>query len=305
MYSEIISNKRKTIFFLLIFILLISLVSYVIGELSGFYNPYFIVFIGLTFSVITCFVSYYHSDKIILRMAGAKPVDREKDAYIYNTVEGLSMSAGMPMPKVYIIENSIPNAFATGRNPENGVIAVTRGLLNIMNREELEGVIAHEMAHIKNYDILYATIVAVMAGVLVHVSRIALRSMFYGGMGGNNRKRNNSENKSGNPIFMVLGIILIIISPILAKILQFAISRNREYLADATAASLIGYPLGLASALEKLSMNNNTKLAKENNFDNEAITALCIVNPLKSNSLENAFSTHPPINKRVKRLKDM
>lgn len=305
MHQQIINNKRKTFLFLILFIAVIAVVAYAIGMIIGHVSPYIIMTIGLVFSLFGSVISYYYSDKIVLKMAGAIPVDKMKEPYLYNTIEGVSMAAGIPVPKMYIIENQVPNAFATGRNPENGVVAVTRGLLDLMNREELEGVIAHEIGHIKNYDILYATIVAVMAGVLVFLSQMTLRSMFWGGMSGR-RSRSNDGGKGGaNPIVMVVGIILIILAPIFARILQFAMSRNREYLADATAAGILGYPMGLASALEKLQKQNTPKIAKENQFDNNAITALCIVNPLSAEKVTNIFSTHPPLDERRARLKKM
>ncbi len=306
MHQHIVNNKRKTFLFLILFIAVIAVVAYAIGLVIGHVSPYIIMTIGLVFSLFGSVISYYHSDKIVLKMAGAVPVDKMKEPHLYNTIEGVSMAAGIPTPKMYIIENSVPNAFATGRNPENGVVAVTRGLLDLMNREELEGVIAHEIGHIKNYDILYATIVAVMAGVLVFLSQMTLRSMFWGGMTGRRNSRSSSGGKGGsNPILMVVGIILIILAPIFARILQFAMSRNREYLADATAAGIIGYPMGLASALEKLHQRNTPKIAKDNQFDNNAITALCIVNPLSAGAVANIFSTHPPLDQRMERLKKM
>lgn len=306
MHQQIVNNKRKTFLFLILFIAVIAVVAYAIGLVIGHVSPYIIMTIGLVFSLFGSVISYYHSDKIVLKMAGAVPVDKMKEPYLYNTIEGVSMAAGIPTPKMYIIENPVPNAFATGRNPENGVVAVTRGLLDLMNREELEGVIAHEIGHIKNYDILYATIVAVMAGVLVFLSQMTLRSMFWGGMMGRRNSRSSSGGKGGtNPILMVVGIILIILAPIFARILQFAMSRNREYLADATAAGIIGYPMGLASALEKLQQRNTPKIAKDNQFDNNAITALCIVNPLSAGAVANIFSTHPPLDQRMERLKKM
>lgn len=308
MHQQIINNKRKTFLFLILFIVVIAVVAYAVGLVIGHVSPYIIMTIGLVFSIFGSVISYYHSDKIVLKMAGAIPVDKMKEPYLYNTIEGVSMAAGIPTPKMYIIENPVPNAFATGRNPENGVVAVTRGLLDAMNREELEGVIAHEIGHIKNYDILYATIVAVMAGMLVFLSQMTLRSMFWGGISGRRSSRNSRSSQGkggGNPILMVVGIVLIILAPIFARILQFAMSRNREYLADATAAGILGYPMGLASALEKLQKGNTPQIAKENQFDNNAITALCIINPLSSGAVANVFSTHPPLDQRMERLRQM
>lgn len=307
MHQQIISNKRKTVMFLFLVALLVGAVGFFVGEIVGQGDRIIsVLFFGIALfvSVLSSFVSYFYSDRMVLKMAGAIPVDKNQEPYLYNTIEGVAMAAGIPTPKMYIIENPVPNAFATGRNPEHGVVAVTRGLLNILNREELEGVIAHEIAHIKNYDVLYATILTVVVGVLVFISRMATRTLFYSG--GRTRNRKSSSQKGGqNIIFVIIGIVFIIVAPIFAQMIQFSMSRNREYLADASAASFLGYPLGLASALNKLREKNTPQIAKANAFDNNAITALCIINPLKSNKVSNIFSTHPPLEERIQRLKQM
>ncbi len=298
-YQQVQRNKRNTLFFLAFFVALIVAVVYAAGYIMA--PEMSLVFATFAFLMALggSFFSYYHSDKLLLKMANARPVSKEKEPYLYHTIEGVAIAAGVPTPKAYVIESDIPNAFATGRNPDNSAVAVTRGLMKMMNREELEGVIAHEMAHIKNYDILFSTIVVVLAGTLVYLSSILRRSMFYG-------TRGNRRGGKSNPIVAIVGLVTIIIAPIVANLIQMAMSRNREYLADATAANTLGYPMGLASALEKLGKYNNPQRAEQEGFANDANAGLFIVNPLKSNlSAENLFSTHPPINKRIERLRKM
>jgi len=300
MYRQISKNKYKTVLFLLLFIALIVTVTF---AFSYNYSPdtaYSFTLIAFIIALAGSSFTYYYSDKLLLKMANAHPVSKEKDPYLYHTVEGVALAAGLPVPQAYVIETDIPNAFATGRNPQNSAVAVTRGLLNIMNREELEGVIAHEMSHIKNYDILYSSIAIVLAGTLVYLSSIMRRSLFFGG--GRNRGRNNKSN----PIILAVGLVAIIIAPLIARVIQMAMSRGREYLADATAARILGYPLGLASALDKLAKYNNPRQAQEEGFVNEATAGLFIVNPLTKNlNVDSLFSTHPPLERRVSLLRDM
>jgi heat shock protein HtpX len=301
MYQQINKNKRNTVFFIIVFIGLIFIASYFIGYLIDPALSYSFAGIALILAGVGVFLSYYNSDKMILKMANARPVSKAQEPYLYHTIEGVAIAAGIPTPKAYVIETDIPNAFATGRNPEHGVVAVTRGLIDRLNREELEGVIAHEMAHIKNYDILYSSIVIVLAGTLVYIAEFASRSMMFGG--GN---RNNNSNNKGNPVMLIIGIVTIILAPILAKIVQMAVSRSREYLADATAARMIGYPRGLASALHKIAEYSNPQQAKQAGIASEATASLFIVNPLlKPSQLNNLFSTHPPIDKRIEALNKM
>jgi len=289
--------------FLFVFILLIIAVVYAVSFSLSPESAYIVATIAFLISVVGSFFTYYYSDQMLLKMANARPVSREREPFLYHTIEGVAIASGVPTPKAYVIESDVPNAFATGRNPQNSAVAVTRGLLKLMNREELEGVIAHEMAHIKNYDILFSTIVIVLAGTLVYVSAILRRAFFYGGARGGGRGRGGSK---GNPIVMIVGIITIVLAPLIAKLIQMAMSRSREYLADATAARTIGYPLGLASALEKLANYSNPDRVEREGFANEATAGLFIINPLSKNlNVDSVFSTHPPIKKRIEVLRKM
>jgi heat shock protein HtpX len=267
---------------------------------SFYYNSPGILYFAIIFSLLMNFFSYWNSDKIVLRITGAKPVKREEYFDLYNSVENLAITAGLPTPKVYVIDDPVPNAFATGRNKEHAVIAVTSGLLKILDRTELEGVIAHEMAHIGNRDILLQTVIVVLVGFVTILSDIFMRSMFYG----NNRRSNNG----GGGILIFIGIGLVILSPIVATIMQLAISRKREYLADATGALLTRYPEGLARALEKISSNSGQKMRKANH----ATAHMFIANPFGPNNkqhkqsfLTKIFSTHPPIEDRVANLRGL
>ncbi|MDD4146513.1 MAG: M48 family metallopeptidase, partial [Clostridia bacterium] len=272
--------------------------------ISYLFSPeeaYFFGFLALLLAFGGSFFSYYYSDQILLKMANAHPVVKNEEFYLYHTIEGVAIAANIPTPKAYIIETDIPNAFATGRSPEHSAVAVTRGLLQLMNREELEGVIAHEMAHIKNHDIFFTSVAIVLAGTLVYLADFVRRSLFYGG-----GRQHNKKNQKGNALLMLIGLIAIIFAPFLAKLIQMAMSRNREYLADATAARILGYPLGLASALEKLASNQSPKQAGREGFANDATAGLFIVNPLtKKLNVNSAFSTHPPLEKRIDLLKKM
>jgi heat shock protein HtpX len=240
-------------------------------------------------------VSYWYSDKIALSLAKAHPVTREQYFDLYNSVENLAITAGLPMPRVYIIEDSSPNAFATGRDKKHAVIAVTTGLLSLMNKTELEGVIAHEMSHIGNKDMLVSTVAVVLAGFVSIASDMMIRSAIFGG---------HSDDNKGNGIFAIVGIVLAVLAPVFATLIQLAISRKREYLADATGVLLTRYPEGLASALEKLQEYGRPMKTQSN-----AIAHLYISNPLGSGKftkkVSNLFSTHPPLEERVKILRSM
>jgi len=263
--------------------------------LSYIYNDYFILVIAVFVAVIQSWVSYFYSDKIVLAMSKAHgPIKKKDNPELYRIVENLSIASGLPMPKVYIISDSAPNAFATGRNPDHAVIAVTTGLLDKLEKVELEGVIAHEMSHIGNYDILLQTVVVTLVGAIVLASDFLLRSMFF-------RRR---DSRGGGALALI-GLALLILSPIFAKLLQLSISRRREYLADASGALLTRYPEGLARALEKISADREILEAS-----NRATAHLYIVNPLKkqaqgSSRMSELFSTHPPIQKRVEKLREM
>jgi heat shock protein HtpX len=298
-YSRIASNKRRTFLFFFLYAVLFTAIGYFVGIYLG--EPILgIILAGVAFVVIFL-ISYFGGQGVVTSMAGAREVSKQQEPFLYNTVEGLSYAAGKPMPKVYIIESEVPNAFAAGRNPDNALIAVTRGLMTRLNRQELEGVIAHEMAHINNYDVLLATVAVVLAGTIVFLGVIARRMIFFGGMGRSSRK-----SGQGQLIALAIMIVIGILAPFFAQLLRFAISRQREFLADATAADFTGYPEGLASALEKIT---NMQVPKSK-LENKATDGLYIVNPsLGARSVANRasvlFSTHPPSEERIKRLRSM
>ena len=300
MYEQIASNKRKSFFLVLFFLCLIFLLTWIFGELTGL-GTY-----GLVLAVvIACAMtlgSYWASDKIVLAISRAKPVKKEDYPYLYNVVEGLAIAAGLPKPRCYIIDDTAPNAFASGRNPQNSVIVVTKGLLEKLNRAELEGVVAHEMAHIKNYDVLVQTLAVVMVGVVALLSDWILRSFFWGGGRRRSRGKGGGSGGSGAAIFVVVALVLAVLSPLIAQLIRLAISRKREFLADANGAYLTRYPPGLASALRKLAEDKEPLEAA-----NKATAHLYIVNPLKNikGKMNVLFSTHPPIEERISALEKM
>ncbi|MDH5706050.1 MAG: zinc metalloprotease HtpX [Candidatus Aminicenantes bacterium] len=297
MYEQIASNKRKSFFLILFFLCLIFGLAWLFGELTN-WGPQGLI-LAVVIAVAMTFGSYYSSDKIVLAISRARPVEKKDYPYLYNVVEGLAIAAGLPKPRCYIIDDTAPNAFASGRNPKNSVIVVTKGLLEKLNRAELEGVIAHEMAHIKNYDILVQTLAVVMVGVVALLSDWILRSFLWGG-----GRRRSSSKSGGNvgAIIVVVGLILAIFSPLIAQLIRLAVSRKREFLADANGAFLTRYPPGLASALKKLAADKEPLEAA-----NKATAHLYIVNPLKDikGSVNRLFSTHPPIEERVAALEKM
>jgi len=299
MYEQITRNKWISFFLILFFLCLIFAISWAFGELTGWGTEGLII--AVVIAVAMTFGSYYASDKIVLAISRARPVKKEDFPYLYNVVEGLAIAAGLPKPRCYVIEDTAPNAFASGRNPENSVIVVTTGLLQKLNRAELEGVIAHEMSHIKNYDVLVQTLAVVMVGVVALLSDWTLRTFFWGG--GRRRSRERSGG-GGNAaaVFIVVALVLAILSPLVAQLLRLAISRKREFLADANGALLTRYPPGLASALKKLSADREPLEAA-----NKATAHLYIVNPLKDfkGKVNKLFSTHPPIEERIAALEKM
>ena len=296
MYEQISRNKWKSFFLILFFLGFIFLLVWIFEELTGFgrYGLILAVFIASAMTV----GSYYASDKIVLAISRAKPVKKEDYPYLYNVVEGLAIAAGLPKPRCYIIDDTAPNAFASGRNPKNSVIVVTKGLLEKLNRVELEGVIAHEMAHIKNYDVLVQTLAVVMVGVVALLSDWILRSVFWGGR----RKGKSKGGGGGAAVFVIVGLVLAVLSPLIAQLIRLAISRKREFLADANGAFLTRYPPGLASALRKLAADKEPLEAA-----NKATAHLYIVNPLKDikGKVNALFSTHPPVEERIAALERM
>ncbi len=294
-YGHMKANKRRTFFLFGAFIFLFLAVGYGLGVYLG--DPLIGLVMAAVIGLVVMLISYYGGQNAITAMAGARPVSREEEPYLYHTVEGLSIAAGIPTPRAYIIESDIPNAFAAGRKPDQAVVAVTRGLLKRLNRVELEGVLAHEISHIRNYDILIATMAVVLAGTIVFVSVIARRSLWFGG------GRRRGGGGKGQLVTMVVIIILAILAPIFARILQFAISRQREYLADAAAAELTGYPEGLAAALVKISGMQEPG----SRLDNQALQSLYIINPALGarGTAAGLLATHPATEKRIERLRSM
>jgi len=291
-FDQVESNRRKSVllgvlvfFFLFVFVYAVSYI---------FFNEMFsVVLIFATILIIVhTFVSYNYGDKIVLSSTGAKPVeDNRKYAYLINTVEGLSIAAGIPKPKIYVMESDEINAYATGKDPQHASIAVTTGALENLDRDELEGVIGHEMSHVKNYDIRFGMIVAVMVGLVAIVSNMILRSWMWGGSG--RRERGNAG------LLILAGLALAIISPIIVRLVQLAVSRKREYMADASSAQLTRYPDGLADALEKIKKHNEGKMKVS-----EAVSHIFLADPNKS-PLDNIFATHPPIEERIRLLRAM
>lgn len=307
-YEQVSANKVRTVALMTAFALLALLVGYAAGRLFGI--GWWGLVIAGTIAVVMTWGSYWYSDSIVLGMSGARPADKgvgAQDAYIINTVEGLSIAAGLPVPKTYVVDDPAPNAFATGRDPGHGAIAVTTGLLEKMDRSELEGVLAHEMSHITNRDTLVTTAAVVLAGTIVLLSDF-MRSWFrfgwmFGGSGGDNDSGGDSEGGGGgNAIWLLIGLALAILAPIAALLMQMAVSRRREYLADANGAMLTRYPEGLAKALRKISADPNALRSA-----NKATASLWIANPLKDHggAMNALFDTHPPIDERIRRLEAM
>lgn len=298
LYTHKDSNIRKTWLLIALFTFFILGVGYVF---SYVYNDSSILVIAVLFSMISSLFSYWFSDKIVLMMSGARLVTEESARELYRLVENLCITAGLPVPKIYIIDDTAPNAFATGRNPQHAVVAVTTGLLQKLNRTELEGVIAHELSHIGNRDILLSTIVAVLVGSVVLISDWFLRWTWFGGRRGRDDEGGNSQLRA---IMLLIAIILAILAPLIATIIQLAISRKREFLADASGALLTRYPDGLANALEKISSDQEPL-----EVANKATAHLYIVNPLKGKNavalFSKLFSTHPPIEERIRALRGL
>jgi heat shock protein HtpX len=291
MYQAISSNRFKSVMVLLLFVIILVALGYVFGEYTGIRE---LTPVAVVFALIAVLTTYYYSDSIVLGMSRARPARKEDYPELYNDVEGLAIAAGLPMPRIYTIDDTAPNAFATGRDPQHAVIAVTTGLLQKLDRQELEGVIGHEMSHIKDYDIRFMTIVAVLVGTIALLSDWMRRIAWFGG--------GRSRRGSGAGIIAILGLLLAIVAPIIALLMQMALSRTREYLADAQGAMLTRYPEGLARALEKLAADTEPL-----EVANKATAHLYIVNPLTEHKgmINNLFDTHPPIEERVRRLRAM
>lgn len=296
MYEQISGNIWRSRLLLFMFFAILIGIGYVF---SRAYNDPIIMPLAIVFAVATTVGGFYYSDSIVLATTGARPADRDEFPHYVNTVEGLALAAGLPCPRIYVIDDPAPNAFATGRDPEHAVICATTGLIKMMNRVELEGVVAHEMSHIKNYDIRFMMLVAVLAGSIALMADFFWRMRWFGG--GRSRD-NDSGGGQVQAIFMIVGLVLAILAPISAMLVQAWISRQREFLADASGAMLTRYPDGLAGALEKIAADLEPLRTA-----NKATAHLFISNPLREHggAMNNLFDTHPPIEERVRRLKEM
>lgn len=289
MYNQIASNKRKTIFMMAVFVGLVAGLGWLFGLYAGepAITPY--VLIG---ALVYVLISYFAGSRMAMALNGAHQIEKKDNPRLWRIVENLAITNGMPMPKIYLINDPAPNAFATGRNPDHAIVGATTGILEIMSDTELEGVMAHELGHVKNYDIRVSMIAFALVAVVSILADIMLRMTWFRG--------GDDDDNHGSQLFFVLGIIAAILAPLIATLIQLAISRRREYLADATGALTTRYPEGLASALEKIGHYGST-LRKQN-----ASTAhLFFANPLKGKSLATLFSTHPPVADRVARLREM
>ncbi|OCC16451.1 Peptidase M48, Ste24p precursor [Dissulfuribacter thermophilus] len=280
-------NVFKTFLLLAALTALFMFIGEALGGRTG-------MIMALMLAMVMNFFAYWFSDKMALAMSGATPVSEAEAPELHQMVEILSQKAGIPKPKVYIIPQETPNAFATGRNPNHAAVAVTAGIMRILSKEELMGVLSHELAHIKNRDILISSIAAVLAGAISYLANMAQWGLMFGGLGG-------SDDEDGNPLGIIGVIIMMILAPIAAMLIQMAISRSREYLADATGARILGDPVPLASALKRLEeWNHRLPMAV-----NPATAQMYIVNPLRSGNIMHLFSTHPPIEERIKKLLSM
>ncbi len=294
LYTKSASNQRKSYFLISLFFVVVVLIGY---GLSVAYQDPSILFLAVIVSIFSSFYSYWFSHKVVLKMNNAKELKFEDNKELYRIVENLCITAGLPLPKIYIINDPSPNAFATGRDSKHAVIAVTTGLLQKLERSELEGVIAHELSHIGNRDILFATITTVLVGGIIMLADLLRYKMFFGRGGDSNRKT--------HPAAGLILLAIVIIAPIFAYLMKFAISRQREYLADSDGALLTRYPEGLARALEKISADSNVLKTA-----NKATAHMFIISPLKGKKsvkglMANAFMTHPPLSERVKRLRQI
>lgn len=287
MYSAIAANKRNTVIFMIVFLALIAGLGYVF---SLFYQSLSIFWWTIGISLIYVLIQYFAADKLALAVNGAHEITKNDNPRLYRTVENLSIATGLPMPKVYIMDDPAPNAFATGRDPKHAAVAATSGLLDIMDDSELEGVIAHELGHVQNYDIRVTMIVFGLVSVIGLIADLFFRMMWF----------SDSDSRPSNPIFIAVAVAAAILAPVVALLIQLAVSRQREYLADATGAHTTRYPEGLERALAKLEQHS-TVMKKQNS----STAHLFFANPLKKGGIAGLFSTHPPIPERIARLQNM
>jgi len=285
MYKQIAQNKRRTIIIMMTFVVIIVAIG---AAVAYFLNDWWVLLWVSIASILYAVIQYFAAGSLATAMTGANEIQKKDNPRLYNIVENLSITTGLPMPKVYLIDDKAPNAFATGRDPQHAVVAATTGLLDIMNDKELTAVMAHEMSHVKNYDIRVSMIVFGLVCVVGLISDIAMRMMFYG-----NRRRDNE----GSPVAYILIVLAAIFAPLIAAITQMAVSREREYLADASAVNITRYPEGMIDALKKLQSHSQPMKSQ-----NSAAASMYINNPLRKGFFDNLFSTHPPLEKRIERL---
>ncbi|MBR0488563.1 zinc metalloprotease HtpX [Candidatus Saccharibacteria bacterium] len=285
MYKQIAENKRKTIYIIIVFILIIAAIA---ALFAWYYKDPWIAVWTIIVGIVYAVFQYYASGTLAMAMSGAKEIEKKDNPRLYNIVENLSITTGLPMPKVYVVDDPAPNAFATGRDPKHAAVAATTGLMDIMSDKELTAVMAHEMSHVKNYDIRVSMIVFGLVCVIGLISDFAFRMMFYG-----SRRRDNE----GSPVGYVLILIAAVLSPFVATLAQMAVSRQREYLADASAVSITRYPEGMIDALKKLQSHSQPMRSQ-----NIAAESMYINNPLRKGFFSNLLSSHPPLEKRIERL---
>ncbi len=285
MYSQIAANKRRTVLIIFVFLLFVTALAWLLGRIDGIGLMYGVLIGGVIYALIM----YYAGSRLSLAVNGAREIQKSDNPRLWRIIENLSITDGLPMPRVFIMNDPAPNAFATGRNPKTSAVCATSGLLEIMDDDELQGVFAHELGHVKNYDIRVSMIAFALAAVVSLIADTIIRMTWF--------RDNDQEN---NQMIMILAIVAAILAPIVATLIQLAISRKREYLADATGALTTRYPEGLISALEKLKTAEQP-LRKQNT----ATAHFFFVNPLKGHSVTNLFSTHPPLDERIKRLREM
>ena len=303
MYDQISSNKRRSVVLVAAFVAVVVLAAWAFNALIGFGPVGIVIAVGV--AAATAFVAYWKSDAVALAMSHARPADPVEHARLHNLVEGLCIAGGLPKPRVYVIEDDAPNAFATGRNPRNAAIAVTSGLLGKLNRIELEGVLAHELSHVKNYDILVSTLAVTMVGIVALLSDWGLRFLWWGGP----RHRDDRSPGGGGPaaIVAVLGFVLLLLTPVVARLMQYAVSRRRETLADVSGVAMTRYPPGLIAALEKLKDDQTVV-----HSGSRATAHLWIESPVAREPSEGRlawlgklFDTHPPLDERIQALRDL
>ncbi len=285
MYKQIAANKRNTIFIMIGFVLFIAAIG---AAFAYFFHDWWISVWVIVIALMYAIIQYFAAGPLAVAMTGAREIKKRDNPRLYNTVENLAITAGLPMPKVYIINDAAPNAFATGRDPEHAIVAATTGLLDIMDNKELTAVMAHELSHVKNYDIRVSMITFGLVCIVGFISDLGIRMMWL---------TSDHDNEDSSPVGLIVIVLTSILAPIVASIAQMAVSREREYLADASAAHLTRYPEGMISALKKLDTH-----ARPMKHQNPATEALFINNPLRKSAINNLFSTHPPIEKRIERL---